>query len=245
MPRPMANVFAVGDSAPGALDDLQARLSDSGEFAEVWSPAPGWIAAVAPLPDADHDPEPVRAAGLVFAEGRNRLDSGDDLSWIGRVTELVDRTPARLSELEGDFGFLRFRPDGSAVAVRSCAGVAPFYLHRRMGGGLAVGTRLCYFPRFLDEHFRADPLINATWYSTEMFIDGRPFVEGVSILPRASHVELAPGREPRQATYWDPRPAAGTALRPDPDHPRELRILLISALVWWMLRDAERRAARR
>jgi asparagine synthetase B (glutamine-hydrolysing) len=63
-----------------------------------------------------------------------------------------------------------------------------------------------------------------------MFIDGRTFVEGVSILPRASHVELAPGREPRQATYWDPRPAAGTVLHPDPDRPRELRSLLVSAL---------------
>ncbi len=55
-------------------------------------------------------------------------------------------------------------------------------------------------------------------------------MDGVSILPRASHTELAPGRAPRTGIYWDPRPDVGAEPESSPEHPRELRRILIETL---------------
>lgn len=229
MLRPMANLFAVTDSDHGVLDRIEERVSESGEFECVWRPVPGWLAAQTTLPGGEPDGDAVRSRGFAFVEGRDRLGRGRDLDWLDRVAELCDRAPHRLAELPGDFGFVRFRPDGTALAVRSCGGLVPLYLHRRNGGGLAVGTLLNYFPRLLPTRFLPDPLINASWDRTPMiFIGGRTFVDGISILPRASHTELLPGRAPRTAIYWDPRPDAEP--ESSPEHPRELRRILIETL---------------
>ena len=231
MLRPMANVFAVSDPDPGFLDPMEERLAASGEFELVWRPAPGWVVAQAQLPDSTPDPDAARARGLAFVEGRDRLERGRDLDWLDRVAELCDRAPHRLDELPGDFAFVRFRPDGTALAVRSCAGLVPLYLHRRDGGGFALGTLLNYFPRLLPARFLPDPLINASWDRTPLiFIEGRTFVDGISILPRGSHTELRPNRSPRTGSYWDPRPAAGAEPEASPEHPRELRRLLLESL---------------
>ena len=229
MLRPMANLFAVADSDPGFLDQIEERVSESGEFECVWRPVPGWLAARATLPGGEPDGAAVRSRGFVFVEGRDRLGHGRDLDWLDRVGELCDRAPHRLAELPGDFGFVRFRPDGTALAVRSCGGLVPLYLHRRDGEGVAIGTRLNYFPRLLATRFLPDPLVNASWDRTPLiFIDGRTFVDGISILPRASHTELAPGQAPRTGGYWDPRPDA--VPESSPEHPRELRRILIETL---------------
>ena len=185
----MANLFAVSDPDPGALDRIEERLAASGEFETVWRPGPGWLAAQAPLPESDPDGDAPRARGFAFVEGRDRLDGGRGLEWLDRVAELADQAPHRLGELPGDFGFIRFRPDGTALAVRSCGGLVPLYLHRMPGGGLALGTRLNYFPRLLPARFHPDALINASWVRTPLIlIAGRTFVDGVSLLPRATVV---------------------------------------------------------
>src|SRR4051794_34470918 len=215
MLRPMANLFAVADREPGYLDRTAERLVASEEFDVVWRPAPGWVAAQALLPESEPDGEAVRARGFAFTEGRDRIQPGDDLGRLERAAELADRSPERMDELPGDFGFVRFRAEGTALAVRSCGGRVPLYLHRGERGRVAVGTRLGYFPRFLPTRFRADPLINAGWDRAPLrLIDGRTFVEGVSILPRASATELAADRVPRTASYWDPRPHRGDELHP-------------------------------
>jgi asparagine synthetase B (glutamine-hydrolysing) len=226
----MANFFAAADSDPGFLDRMERRLAASGEFDVIWRPAPGWVAARAALPESEPDRDAIRSRGFVFVEGRDRLERGRDLDWLERVGELADRYPHRLAELPGDFGFVRFRPDGTAVVVRSCGGLVPFYVHRRQGGGLAVGTLLNYFPRFLPARFHADPLINSSWDLTLTFIHGRTFVGGVAILPRASYTELVVDRAPQSGAYWDPRPDVGDKLEPTAEHPRELRKVLIGAL---------------
>jgi len=227
----MANFFTVADTDPGFLDHMEERLAGSPEFELVWRPAPGWIAARAPLPESEPDSDVVRSHGFIFLEGRDRLERLD-LGWLDRLAELCDSSPPRLAELPGDFGFVRFRSDGSALAVRSCGGLIPLYLHRGEGGRLALGTLLNYFPRLLPGRFLPDPLVNATWAVPPWlaFIDGRTFVEGVSILPRASHTELHLRRPRRTGVYWDPRPAIGETPEPSPEHPRELRRLLIEAL---------------
>jgi asparagine synthetase B (glutamine-hydrolysing) len=229
--RPMANLFAVTDSDPEFLDRMQERLAGTGGFQYVWRPAPGWVAAQAPLPHSAPDGDVVRLRGLAFVEGRDRLERGRDLEWLDRVTRLADVAPDRLAELSGDFGFVRFRPDGTALAVRSCGGLVPLYVHRRHGGGLALGTLLSYFPRFIGGvRFHPDPLINASFELGMTFIDGRTFVDGVSILPRASHTSLRCRAVPRSSIYWDPRPDIGDEPEPNPEHPRELRRILIETL---------------
>ena len=231
MLRPMANLFAVSDPDPGFLDRLEERLAATGEFDIVWRPAIGWLAAQAPLPESEPDGDAVRSRNFAFVEGRDRLEHGRGLDWLDRVAHLCDRSPHRLAELPGDFGFVRFRPDGTALVVRSCGGLVPLYLHRRDGGGFALGTLLNYFPRLLPARFPPDPLINTSWDRTPLiFIEGRTFVEGVSILPRASHTELLPGRAPQTGLYWDPRPDAGAEPEASPEHPRELRRILIETL---------------
>jgi asparagine synthetase B (glutamine-hydrolysing) len=225
----MANLFAVADPDPGFLDRMEECLVRTGEFDVVWRPAPGWVAAQAPLPESEPDGDTLRSRGFAFVEGRNRLERGRDLD-SDRVAELCDRSPHRLAEFPGDFGFVRFRPDGTALAVRSCGGLVPLYLHRREGGGLALGSLLNYFPRFIPRRFQPDPLINASWVQNVTFIDGRTFLQGVSILPRASHTALLPGQASRTGLYWDPRPGVGDEPEPSPDHPRELRRILIETL---------------
>ena len=225
----MANLLAVSDPDPGELDRIEKRLAASEEFGTVWRPEPRWLVAQAPLPESKPDGDALRARGFAFVEGRNRLDDGRGLEWLDRVAELADDAPHRLGELPGDFGFVRFRPDGTALAVRSCGGTVPLYLHRREGEGLALGTLLNYFPRFLPGRLKPDPLVNASWVRTPLiFIDRRTFVDGVSILPRASYTDLSPGLAPRTGTYWDPRPDA--VPRPSPEHARELRKHLIETL---------------
>lgn len=187
------------------------------------------MAALAPLPGGVADGAEVRARGFAFIEGRDRLEHGPGPSWIDGVADLADRRPRALGQLPGDFAFLRWRPDGSALAVRACAGVAPIYL-RRWRGGAAVGTLLNYFTRLLPERFELDPLINATWGPVTMFIDGRTFLRGVSILPRASFTDLHGSRPPRTAIYWDPRPGPGARLETDPERPARLRELLLEGL---------------
>jgi len=228
----MANLFAVADPDPGVLDRIEERLAGSGEFDVVWRPAPGWLVAQATMPDSEADRERVRSLGFAFAEGRDRLQGGHGLDSLKRVAKLSDRSPHRLAELPGDFGFLRFQPDGAALAVRSCGGLVPVYLRPRGDRGFAVGTLLNYFPRFLPERLFPDPLVNATWVRIypAAFIDDRTFVDGVSILPRGSYAELVPGRAPRIGRYWDPRPDDGEGPQPSPEHAPELRRILIETL---------------
>jgi asparagine synthetase B (glutamine-hydrolysing) len=229
---PLANLFAVADGDERLLAGVEERLTAGGEFELVWRPAPGWVAAAAPLPGSEPDPEPVVSRGFAFTEGRDRLERGAELGWLERLTELCDRSPERLAELPGDFGFVRFRPDGSALAVRSAGGRVPLYLQRREGGGLAIGTLLNYFPRLVPGGLRPDPLVNASWARalTPTFIDGRTFVAGISILPRGSHTELSPARAPSTGVHWDPRPPEGQPPEPSPEHARELRRLLLGTL---------------
>jgi asparagine synthetase B (glutamine-hydrolysing) len=229
MLRPMANLFALADRDPAFLERIEKRLRLTGEFAEIWRPAPGWVAAAGPLPECEPDGAQIRRRGFAFVEGRDRLERGSGLEWLDRVAELADRRPSALGELSGDFGFVRFRADGSVLAVRSCGGLAPLYIYRRPSG-IAVGTLLNYFTRFLPDRFGLDPLSNVVWPPSAMLIDNRTFLDGISILARGSHAWLEPGRPPVTETYWDPRPPEGEEPTPSPEHAARLREFLIETL---------------
>ena len=230
---PLANLFAVHDDNPVALDEMMLDLQRSGEFVHVWRPAPGWVAAAAPLPDSVPDSEAVRRHQLAFAEGRDMLENQtgkDPDERFREIAELVDIKPESLASLPGDFGFIRFRPNGGATIVRSCGGLAPFYF-KQSGERCAIGTRLGDFVRYLPDKPRLDPLVNAlaatSWL---MFPDGRTFLAGVTILERG-HFARLDGRM-QVGRYWNPRPKQISFPTPARarEHAERLRALLIAKL---------------
>jgi asparagine synthetase B (glutamine-hydrolysing) len=243
---PLANLFALHDPDPAALEAARRDLQSSGEFASVWRPAPGWVAAALPLPGGLPDDELVRGRGFAFAEGRDLLvdDAGQDpRDALQGVAELADRNPDRLASLPGDFGFIRFRPGGEATVVRSCGGLVPFYLwddpHPRPlsldGGGekrAAIATRLGDLVRYLPDEFALDPLPNAIWAASwPIFPDNRTFLKGVSILPRGHFARLGSG-DSESRPYWQPRPPELPYPKPAQvrEHAERLRAILIAKL---------------
>ena len=202
---PLANLFAAHDPDPLRLADLAADLEASGEFAAVWRPAPGWVAAAAPLPGGPADQFEGRHRALAFAEGH----AGD-----------------------GDAGFVRFDPDSVATVTRSCGGLVPFYLWQS-GSRIAAATRLGDFVRFLPDEPQVDPLVNAVWTTGHgLFPDGRTFLAGVRLLDRGCRARLVPGRPITTERYWDPRPRSLPRSTPARarEHAERLRTLLLEKL---------------
>lgn len=232
---PLANVFAVSAKDASILDSIEADLSGGGEFAEVWRPTPGWVAASQPLPGSEPDGQLARANGLVFAEGRDAVLVGSPSQhwhFFRDVAERTDSSPEQLAYLPGDFSFTRFREGGSATVVRSCGGLVPFYL-RRTENCTAVGTRLGDLVRYFPAEPELDPMVNALWTTGHgSFPDGRTFLAGVSILARGHFAKIEPGRLVVCGRYWNPRPSS--VRRPSDalarEHAERLRALLVEKL---------------
>lgn len=232
---PLANLFAFTHRDPEVVDAVAAALREGGEFTEVWRPAPGWVAAAAPLPEGTPDGAAVRQHGLAFAEGREvvvHAPGRGEPEALARVARLAAQQPEQLARLPGDFGFIAFQAHGTATVVRSCGGLVPFYV-RTMADYAAIATRQADLARYLPDEPRIDPLVVAIWVSGLCdFPDGRTCLQGVRILPRGGFARLAPGRAPQVGIYWDPRPQR---LRlPEPgqaaEHARRLRDLLLAKL---------------
>lgn len=232
---PLANLFAVSADDPSILDSVEADIAGSGEFAEVWRPAQGWLAASRLLPGSERDGDVVRDSGLAFAEGRDAVsvESRRDPRHVFReVATKTDRSPEHLARLPGDFGFARFRDGGSATVVRSCGDLVPFYL-RCTGRCAAIATRLGDLVRYFPAESDLDPLVNAIWTTGHGFFpDGRTFLAGVSILARGHFARLERGRPAVFGRYWDPRT---NSLRFPSDvlareHAERLRALLMERL---------------
>jgi len=243
---PLANLFALRADDPSVHSAIEADLRTAGEFEEVWNPAPGWVAASKAFPGGLPDDPLVRAAGLAFAEGRDRVVDGYDAAGrlragvggtdtaerLRRVCDLVDSDPESLDRLPGDFTFLRFRHDGGVTAVRSCAGLAPVYLHSS-AGVLAIGTRLGDFVRYLPGEPELDPLVNAAWITGYgLFPDDRTFLRGVGILPAGHAAVISARNGVRRLRYWDPRPDKLEPPTPERvgEHAEALREALIAKL---------------
>jgi len=232
---PLSNIFAIHRADPAELDEINRDLVASGEFADVWRPAKGWVAASAPLPGGPPDSGADRTAGVAFAEGRDRIitgDARDETQTLRAVAELADRAPEGLGSLPGDFAFIRFRPDGEATVVRSCGGLAPMYLWQS-GPNVAIATRLGDMVRYLPEELRVDALVNAIWTTGySVFPDQRTFIADVSMLDRGHAAVLSPHRSVEVHRYWQPR--VRRVPRPTParaaEHALRLRALLIDKL---------------
>jgi asparagine synthetase B (glutamine-hydrolysing) len=223
----LANLFALGTTQPERLAAVEADLDGSAEFARVWRPAAGWVAAVAPLPGAERE-EPL-LDGLAFAEHPPSDSTGAWNLEPATLDEWLDRSPERLASLPGDFGFVRFLPNASAFVVRSCGGLVPFYLFEG-SGYVAVSTRLGDLARFAPDEPRLDPLVNAAWTAGSLvFPDDRTFLAGVSILGRGHWTRIEGAKRQRSGRYWTPWKRRLGRPRPR-EHAEELRRLLVEKL---------------
>lgn len=229
---PQCNLFAVRDEDPAVLQALERRLLGQG-FASVWRPTRNWLVGMAPLPHGLPDGSDTLSAGLVFAEGRDEVSgtlAAPPAAPLARAAQLVDQSPTALAQLPGNFGFLRFRSDGSVTAVRSCSGRVPFYWWSR-GTRLVISTRLHFFPQLISETFELDAFVNAVWTAGHcLFPDGRTFLTGVRCVERGGYATFTcEATNPTTGTYWPPVPVDPLPT-PDPEHPARLRELLIRTL---------------
>src|SRR5438477_8573139 len=95
---PLCDLFAFSHQEPAALAAAAASLR--GEFREAWQPAPGWVAAAAPLPGGEPDGANVRQHGLAFAEGREGVLAGEQpAAGFARIADLASARPEALASL--------------------------------------------------------------------------------------------------------------------------------------------------
>ena len=107
----------------------------------------------------------------------------------------------------------------------------PLYLHRRDGGGLALGHPAQLLPRLLPGRFRPDPLVNASWVEPpSSFPYGRTFVEGCRSFLEGVTPSCSPARAPETGATGIPAPISVLSRESSPEHPRELRRILIDTL---------------
>jgi asparagine synthetase B (glutamine-hydrolysing) len=229
---PLANLYAFSSLDGHAVDEMVARLKDGGRFADVWQPQPQWVVATAPLPHGEPDDDAVRRAGFAFVEGRDHLLRPGTHDSLTHLAKLVATSPADLDALAGDFGFVRFDPDGSVQVVRSCGGLVPFYLWSGEDS-VAVATLLTDHARYLPGTVRIDPLVHATWTSGwGRSPDNRTFLDDVRLLPRGHVAALTAGRAESWVQYWDPRPHSLPWPTPElaEEHVSRLRQILVDHL---------------
>ena len=192
---PLANLLAIRDEDPRSLAAITGHLTTSGDFDTVFHPAPHWVCAQKYLPDSVPDPAEARAAGLVFCEGRDEIESGHERNTRARFEALAavlnqcrqrvaDLPPPRLHEFPGDFTFLHFGPQTEVTAVRSCGGLVPIYWYTQ-GPRIALATRLDLLIRYAGVPAEPDPLTAAIWaVGWPGFPDGRAPIAGVRVLER-------------------------------------------------------------
>lgn len=229
---PLANVYAFASLDASILEDMARRLEGDGRFAQVWRPHPQWVVGTAPLPHGEPDGDEVRRAGFAFVEGRDRLLRSAIPDRLGQLSRKVATAPATLDSLPGDFGFLRFDPDGSVQVVRSCGGLAPFYLWSD-DNSVAVSTLLTDHARHLPGELHIDPLVHAIWArGWGASPDNRTFLTGIRLLPRGHVARIWPNGRSQWTKYWDPRPER--LRRPTPaiaaEHASRLRTILVDSL---------------
>jgi asparagine synthetase B (glutamine-hydrolysing) len=225
---PLANLFTLHEPNEEARRDVRRRLEQTPEFASVWEPSPGWVAASAPLPGGEPDGHDVRELGFAFAEGRDRV--GATREFLLDLQETVARRPQELARHQGDFGFLFFAAGGTLMVVRSCGGLVPFY-YSLDDSRVAAATRLDYLLRFFRRDLPLDPLVNAVWAGKATLLpEGRTLFAGVSALRRGRYVQLRAREPAAPVAYWDPRPQRESDLVRSPERPSLFRELLVRTL---------------
>jgi len=222
--KALTNAFFLWSRDSETRGGVARRVAHSQRFRSVTMPAPGWLAATAPVtaegPSSAVDATP----GGVFLEGA----PAQRRAMIG----LALRDPSKLERYPGDFAFAAFAREGPATFVRSCGGLVPLYWWSG-DDCVAVATRLEDLVRFGRVPARIDPLTCALWAGgCGTFPDDRAPVAGVSVLPRGCALIVAASGRCRVVRYWDPTPPrlAGPTKTSMDAHAARLRGILSTRL---------------
>ena len=236
--RVAANLFALRSTDPVEVEGAFRLLVGAEEFTPPRR-AGAWLTATSALPGTPDDSRP--APGILMAEGFEVLSreadrSGGQDGWAAIARRALDR-PETLAALPGDFGFVAIdeseaNGSGQAVVVRSCGGLAPFYLYEE-DGLVAIATRVADLVRFVPRNLKPDPLVWAAMATGSVVNpDDRGSVTGSRAVPRGCAAVVEPGRRGRFVRYFDPRPARWPAATPErrAEHVTRLGNLVFTAL---------------
>lgn len=159
-------------------------------------------------------PEACCRRGVAFVEARHRRVRTDQAAAdLDRLSTAVAGAPGSLAARAGDFGFLWFDPDGSALVVRSCAGRVPLDVWSD-GDSVAVAALQRDLVRLLPGALSIDALSHATWATRCCFTpDDRTFVANARLLPEGHCARVAPGPPARFVRYWDPGSVCAVRIR--------------------------------
>lgn len=189
MTRPFADLLALRIADPRRADLTEQRMRMI--FPSVARPAPGWIVALQPLPGTTAAIED----GYAFVEGRDRVLT---------IPAALD-DPATIGRVPGDLTYVRFRPDGSALAVRSAGGPVPLAVSESPAG-IAISTRLDWLARYAIPDPHLDPLPLAMMVSGSPYLPGRRlFVRGVRSVALGGFAAIGDAAI-RLGTWWTPPP---------------------------------------
>jgi len=230
---PLADVLAYREPHSRRLEVAERALQAAG--AETWRPRAEWVAAMWPFVGARGDDSRVRAAGLLFAEGRDTFSSDEQLR---RFSRDAAATPGRLADHAGDFTAVVFA-DECVAAVRSCGGRSPLWTWSNGAGAAAVGTSLTKLLRALPEPPSFDLFVCAMWAGGQAaFPRGRSFFEDVCLVPMGHVAALDSNDRWTSRQYWDLRPEDAAEVRASRDDPGRLRELLLDSLARELPTDA-------
>lgn len=233
---PLADVLAVRCVSAEETRLVRAKLLSAQYFDVVWQPHPSWLVATRALPLCTPDDDVVRRNGLVFVEGRDRVEqsAAKRQSRAERITEFSQdfrREPPQIADIPGDVTVLRFDASGTVTLARSCGGRVPLYV-ARSAGRTAIATRL----KLLSDHVLPDavldPLASLQWMTTAVFPDCRSPLRDVIGLPRGTFAVIEDGKCTTPTSYWHPQRASSR--RPSAyivgEHQAELRTHLVQHL---------------
>lgn len=191
---PLANAILIREESPAQLRTLHKRLSDCGEFDEVFCPQTKWICGIKKVGHSTPEPPDHRRAGLVLLEGLDRIKKPWEFGGVSTLPAL-DFTGYEklLRQTPGDFSFFHFAGDDDLRVVRSVAGFVPIY-YWKDAGRIAFATRLIYLPRFAGSPAVADRLVYAMWaWGCSVFPDGRTPLKDIVILPGGTYTSVLAG----------------------------------------------------
>jgi len=200
-------------------------LRASNDFAEVCTPHPKWLMAVACVPDTPPDSKHLRDLGFFFAEGRDRV--GDTLT--AKAADADSLSIEEVQSLPGDFSFLKLDARGDLLAVKACAGVVPLY-YATPGTSVILATQLAWVARLLPEEPTLDAISNICWLSgLAKLTVGRSLLEGVASLEGGTMLALPLHGRPSVVNYWK-RPLVD-ALLPNRDAQKQNYVERISSII--------------
>lgn len=190
--RQLARVIALRLPAPERPGQL-ARLRTGGFVAHERGP---WVVGTKRVSGSV---DSANGHGVFWAEGADLFPAATE-----DVAQVAAGHVDRLKSLPGDFSFLAIRPDGDLVAVRSVAGMVPWY-HWNGAERTVVSSHLGDLAETGLRRASLDLGATAHYAVAVAFPGDRTFLRDVIVQRPASRVCIAPtGQASPPEAYWSP-----------------------------------------